>query len=335
MSAAATQPGASQSVRTLRPEWTPLTLHQVLRVDERKPGTEVPPLARTLLAVVGACVEIAQLLRRAGIDDVLGAVGTQNVQGEAQQKLDVIADEALLRALSRCDTVAVAGSEENAELQHFERSGPGGRHAVFFDPLDGSSNLDVCGTVGTIFSIFETTPNGALRPGTQQLAAGYVLYGPSTVLVFSTGQGVQQFVLEQSDGRFVQVATNVRIPEDGPLYSVNESNLSRAPEGWSRFVADCHAQGYVNRYSGAMIADVHRVLCKGGIFMYPPTPKAPDGKLRLMYEANPAAFLIEQAGGMAVANTARVLDIPPATLHQRVPLAIGSPAQVRALLACL
>ena len=330
---AASQPASSPSTRSLRPAGANASLEQVLQLDTRRPLPEVPALARTLLALANACVEIAQLLRRAGIDDILGAVGTHNVQGEAQQKLDVIADDLLMRALQACDSVAVAGSEENHELRHFPGRAPGPRHAVFFDPLDGSSNLDVCGTVGTIFSVFEAAVDGALLAGTHQLAAGYVLYGPSTVLVLTTGRGVRQFVLDGAG--FVQVGAELRIPHHGPLYSVNESNLSRAPAGWRAFVADCHAEGYVNRYSGAMIADVHRVLCKGGIFMYPPTPKAPNGKLRLMYEANPAAMLIEQAGGMAVANHDRVLDIAPDALHQRVPLAIGSPAQVQALLAKL
>ena len=329
-------PAASQSVSSPAPRAVrAITLREVLEgaAVGRRPAAN--PLARTLIAVVEACVEIATLLRRAGIEDILGAVGRQNVQGEAQQKLDVIADDALLRALRACDSVAVAGSEENDDLLYFARSGQATRHAVFFDPLDGSSNLDVCGTVGTIFSVFEATADGSLRPGTRQLAAGYVLYGPSTVLVLTAGQGVQQFVLEPDTGNFVLVSAALRIPADGPLYSVNETNLAQAPDGWRRFVHDCHAQGYVNRYSGAMIADVHRVLCKGGIFMYPPTPKTPNGKLRLMYEANPAAMLVEQAGGMAVSNTARVLDLVPAALHQRVPLAIGSPTQVQALLAKL
>ena len=332
---AASQPVSNKSLRALGPAPRPATIEAVLATESAGAHPLAGQLSRTLLAVVEACVEIATLLRRAGIEDILGAVGRQNIQGEAQQKLDVIADDALLRALRACDSVAIAGSEENDDLLQFPRAGHAPRHAVFFDPLDGSSNLDVCGTVGTIFSVFEATADGALLPGSRQLAAGYVLYGPSTVLVLTIGQGVRQFVLEPGSGDFVQVASALRIPEDGPLYSVNETNLAQAPEGWRRFVDDCHAQGYVNRYSGSMIADVHRVLCKGGIFMYPPTPKSPNGKLRLMYEANPAAMLIEQAGGMAVANLARVLDLAPEALHQRVPLAIGSPAQVRALMARL
>ena len=330
MSAAAQHPGAIPSVVPLRPSRSALTLQQHCQLEGFRPAAGLP---RLLLAIAEACAALARQLRRAGIDDVLGAVGTENVQGEQQQKLDVIADRLLLDALGRCESVTVVGSEENAELLQFRRDGQGPHYAVFFDPLDGSSNLDVCGTVGTIFSIFEAPTGDALLPGSRQVAAGYALYGPSTVLVLSTGQGVQQFVLDEASGSFLRVQAQLRIPESGSLYAVNESNLASFPEGFRRFVDECRTNGFTSRYAGAMIADVHRVLTQGGIFLYPPTAKSPNGKLRLMYEANPAAFLIEQAGGLATTGQQPVLDVAPASLHQRVPLALGSPAQVQALLA--
>ncbi len=279
---------------------------------------------------------IADKVRRARLENVLGSLGTENVQGEAQQKLDVIANEVLLRTLGGRDGVAIVASEENEEPVII-RDDPSGerRYCVLFDPLDGSSNLDVCGGVGTIFSILRhdrrasRAQDSLLQPGSQQVAAGYVLYGPSTVFVLTIGHGVAMFVLDPSVGAFMRVEQGIRIPAAAKSYSVNEGNRRSFPEGYQRYLDWAQEQGYSSRYVGAMVADLHRILLKGGVFMYPPTKKSPNGKLRLMYEANPMAFIIEQAGGKAiVAPERRVMDVQPNDIHQRTPIVIGSAEEV-------
>ncbi|MEO8465533.1 MAG: class 1 fructose-bisphosphatase [Gammaproteobacteria bacterium] len=279
---------------------------------------------------------IAAHVRRARLDDVLGSAGSENVQGEQQQKLDVIANEILLRTLSGRDGVAIVASEENEEPVIL-RTALGGeqKYCVLFDPLDGSSNLDVCGGVGTIFSILRqdrrsTRPEDSLlQPGARQIAAGYVLYGPSTVFALTIGRGVDLFVLDPAYGAFMRVEQNVRIPVASKSYSLNEGNRLTFPEGYQRYLDWAQSQSYSSRYAGAMVADVHRILLKGGVFMYPPTKKAANGKLRLMYEANPMAMLVEQAGGKAFsAPGSRILDTQPTDIHQRTPVIIGSPDEV-------
>ena len=283
---------------------------------------------------------IANHVRRARLDDVLGSVGNENIQGEQQQKLDVIANEVLLRTLGKREGVAVVASEENEEPVMLRQVGEG-KYCVLFDPLDGSSNLDVCGGVGTIFSILRYdnpahSENGWLQAGAKQVAAGYVLYGSSTVLVMSIGLGVDMFVLDPAIGAFVRVAEQLKIPHSNKSYSLNEGNRLTFPAGYNNYLDWAQANGYSSRYVGAMVADVHRILLKGGVFMYPPTQKAPKGKLRLMYEANPMAMLIEQAGGKAMATPEqRILDITPTAIHQRVPVILGSPNEVDHVLAHL
>lgn len=279
---------------------------------------------------------IAEKLRRARLENVLGSAGAENVQGEQQQKLDVIANDVLLRTLGGREGVAIVASEENEEPVILRSVSEGERrYCVLFDPLDGSSNLDVCGGVGTIFSILRYEPQAGspqvalLQPGSQQVAAGYVLYGSSTVFALTLGQGVDLFVLDTGIGAFLRVERGVRIPRTGKSYSVNEGNRKSFPEGYQRYLDWAQEHGYSSRYAGAMVADVHRILLKGGVFLYPPTRKAPEGKLRLMYEANPMAMLIEQAGGKALAGPGqRLLDIPPQKIHQRTPVCIGSPEEV-------
>jgi fructose-1,6-bisphosphatase I len=285
---------------------------------------------------------IADKVRRARLENVLGSVGTENIQGEVQQKLDVIANEVLLRTLGGREGVAIVASEENEEpvILREDRQGIP-RYCVLFDPLDGSSNLDVCGGVGTIFSILAY--DGALRAqdsllqaGARQIAAGYVLYGSSTVFVLSLGQGVDMFVLDPSIGAFMRVETKLRIPSGNKTYSVNEGNRKTFPEGYRRYLDWAQSNGYSSRYAGAMVADVHRILLKGGVFLYPPTAKSPQGKLRLMYEANPMAMIVEQAGGKTVAAPGqRILDIQPTAIHQRTPVILGAADQVDAVLAHL
>ncbi len=286
---------------------------------------------------------IADKVRRARLENVLGSVGSENVQGEQQQKLDVIANEVLLRTLGGRQGVAIVASEENEEPVIL-RDDPTGerRYCVLFDPLDGSSNLDVCGGVGTIFSILRhdrratRAQDSLLQAGSQQVAAGYVLYGPSTVFVLSIGQGVDMFVLDPAIGAFLRVEQGIRIPAASKNYSLNEGNRLGFPDGYQRYLDWAQRNGYSGRYVGAMVADVHRILLKGGVFMYPPTKKAPNGKLRLMYEANPMSMLIEQAGGKALAAPGqRILDVPPTDIHQRTPIVLGSPDEVDHVMARL
>ncbi|MFT3906988.1 MAG: class 1 fructose-bisphosphatase [Steroidobacteraceae bacterium] len=286
---------------------------------------------------------IASKVRRARLDDVLGAVGTDNVQGEQQQKLDIIANEVLLRTLAGREGVAIVASEENEEPVILSKSGSGKRrYCVLFDPLDGSSNLDVCGGVGTIFSILRyegsamKPEDSLLQPGARQVAAGYVLYGSSSVFVMTLGNGVDMFVLDPSVGAFVLTGEKLRIPDKARSYSTNEGNRKSFPEGYRNYLDWAQDNGYSSRYVGAMVADVHRILLKGGVFMYPPTAKSPEGKLRLMYEANPIAMLIEQAGGKAYAAPGqRILDVNPSGIHQRTPVVLGSAQEVDQVLAHL
>jgi fructose-1,6-bisphosphatase I len=287
---------------------------------------------------------IAAHVRRARLDDVLGTVGNQNVQGEQQQKLDVIANEILLRTLGGREGVAIVASEENEEpvILRSDNDSTERKYCVLFDPLDGSSNLDVCGSVGTIFSILRqdrrlsNPADSLLQPGAQQVAAGYVLYGSSTVFVLTIGLGVDMFVLDPAYGAFIRVAQGVKVPAKNKCYSLNEGNRRTFPEGYQRYLSWAQGEAYSSRYVGAMVADVHRILLQGGVFMYPPTQKAPNGKLRLMYEANPMAMLIEQAGGKALAAPdTRILDVQPRDIHQRTPVIIGSADEVDAVVAHL
>jgi len=279
---------------------------------------------------------IADKVRRARLENVLGTVGSENVQGEQQQKLDVIANEVLLGTLGGREGVAIVASEENEEPVILRNQQDGERrYCVLFDPLDGSSNLDICGSVGTIFSILrqdrraKEAQNSLLQPGSQQVAAGYVLYGSSTVFVLTVGHGVDMFVLDPSVGAFMLVERGLKTPTANKSYSVNEGNRRTFPEGYQRYLDWAQERTYSSRYVGAMVADVHRILLKGGVFMYPPTKKAPSGKLRLMYEANPMAMLIEQAGGKALAAPGqRILDVQPNAIHQRVPVILGSAEEV-------
>jgi fructose-1,6-bisphosphatase I len=279
---------------------------------------------------------IADKVRRARLENVLGSVGRENVQGEVQQKLDVLANEVLLGTLQGREGVAIVASEENEEpvILRDEQQGVR-RYCVLFDPLDGSSNLDICGAVGTIFSILAheggavSGRDALLQPGVKQVAAGYVLYGSSTVFVLTFGKGVDMFVLDPSVGAFMRVERGLRIPSGNKTYSVNEGNRKSFPQGYRDYLDWAQDHGYSSRYAGAMVADVHRILLKGGVFFYPPTEKSPEGKLRLMYEANPMAMLIEQAGGKCLAAPGRrILEIHPTAIHQRTPVILGAADEV-------
>jgi len=336
---------ANQSTSAILPvEGGPnvMTLQSYILTEERKHPGASGTFSWILSALAISTKMISAKLRRARLEDILGALDTDNVQGERQQKLDVISNEILLRCLGTRSGVAIVASEENEEPMILRTEfGDERPYCVLFDPLDGSSNIDVCGGVGTIFSILRHHVHGTnidasiLQRGTEQVAAGYILYGSSTVLVLTTGNGVHMFVLDPSIGAFMLVEENLRIPQRGRIYSLNEGNRLSFPDGYQRYLAWAQQNGYSLRYAGAMVADVHRTLLKGGVFLYPPTAKAPNGKLRLMYEANPMSMIIEQAGGRSTTGTQRILEIEPTTLHQRTSVVMGSSDEVEAVLSHL
>lgn len=294
-----------------------------------------------LLSGITLATKIIQAqVRRAGLVDVLGEHGEVNVQGEIQQKLDVIANEAIVQALTSRASVGVLASEENEEAMIVHQGDKEAKYAVVFDPLDGSSNIDVNVSVGTTFSILRRPDDASsdnseawvLQPGSEQVAAGYVVYGSSTILVYSVGHGVHGFTLDPAIGAYVLSHPNMTMPERGKYYSVNEANADSFPEKYNRYLAGLrsgeYGRKYSSRYIGSMVADFHRTLLKGGVFLYPPTEDNAEGKLRLLYEANPVAFLAEQAGGVALDGEKRILDIAPDSIHQRVPLVVGSKAEM-------
>lgn len=299
-----------------------------------------------LSGITLAAKMIEAKIRAAGLSDIYGAYGAENVQGEQQQKLDVYANQAMLHCLGLRDSVAALVSEEDAEPVTFNRDPETGKYIIVFDPLDGSSNIDVNVNVGTIFSVLRRLPpehgtleDSLLQPGTRQVAAGYVLYGPSTVLVYTTGHGVHSFTLDNSIGAFVLSGERLQMPEQGSYYSANEAVSAGWPEAYRSFLDDVRAgslgREYSARYIGSLVADFHRTLLKGGVFLYPPTLKAPAGKLRLLYEANPLSMLAEQAGGLATDGTRRVLELRPEAIHQRTPFCFGSRREMEALAAAV
>ncbi len=268
-------------------------------------------------------------INKAGLINIVGAIGSQNVQGEEQQKLDVLANIRFIRALTKGGEASVIISEEDEEYTDLENNG---KYMIAIDPLDGSSNIDVNVSIGTIFSIYRrVNPPGSraqlddvLQPGREQVAAGYLLYGSSTMLVYTTGHGVNGFTYEPSLGEYFLSHPNMIIPEDGSIYSINDGSFDSFPAPVRQYIGICRERRYSARYIGSLVADFHRNLLKGGVYLYPSTASNPRGKLRLMYECNALAFIIEQAGGKASTGTERILDLEPEDLHQRVPLVIGS-----------
>ena len=301
---------------------------------------------RLLMAIVVAAKVVQRDVAKAGLVDVLGRAGRVNIQGEEVQKLDNLANDTLKRLLFSSGEVCGLVSEEESDLLETPRQLKRGQYLVEFDPLDGSSNIDANVSIGTIFSIYRriTSPDkdvslaDALQPGAHQVAAGYVIYGSSCMLVYSTGNGVHGFTLDPSVGEFILSHPNIRIPRKGHIYSVNEANYAYWDAGtqayinWLKSLESGHVKPYTSRYIGSLVADFHRNLIYGGIFLYPADnrdPLKPKGKLRLMVEANPMSFIAEQAGGLACGGTERILDIQPESIHQRVPLIVGSPEDVR------
>jgi len=316
-----------------------LTVQQHVMREQRRFPNATGEFSWLFSGLTLATKMIAARVRRAGLSDILGSAGETNVQGEVQQKLDVYANETLIESLSWKEMIGLIASEENDRLTAVHYGSPGAKYAVVFDPLDGSSNIDVNVSVGTIFSILRCPDGGAndpaqwvLQPGRKQVAAGYVLYGSSTMLVYSSGNGVHGFTLDPSIGAYLLSHENMKMPVKGPYYSVNEAYRDSFPSPYPEYLDTLRRGGlgtkYGMRYIGSLVADFHRTLLKGGVFLYPPTADALGGKLRLMYEANPIAFLAEQAGGMATDGRRPILDIVPEGVHQRTPLVVGSRAEL-------
>ncbi len=321
------------------------TLEQFIIEQEDRFEHSTGAFSRLLRDLSVAAKIVNRDIRRAGLLDIFGATGEINVQGEVQQKLDLLAHEEFVQALRRGGECCLIGSEEHAEgIPINIRSESEGKYIVLLDPLDGSSNIDVNVSVGTIFSIFrlpegvepeEVSVEAALQPGLNQVAAGYVIYGSSTMLVYTTSDGVYGFTLEPSIGEFLLSHPRMKIPRAGRLYSINEGNFLSFDDGVKRYIKWMQREDvnprrpFSTRYIGSFVADFHRNLLKGGIFMYPATAKNPNGKLRLMYEANPLALIVEQAGGMATDGHGRILEKQPTDLHERTPLYIGSEVMVQ------
>lgn len=296
-------------------------------------------LSRLLRDIGIAAKVISREVNKAGLTQILGDHGSVNVQGEDVKKLDVIGNEMFIEALSRGGEVCVLASEEEDSIVPLKGTfSKNGKYVVCIDPLDGSSNIDVNVSIGTIFSVYrritepgtEATLTDVLQAGNKLVAAGYVIYGSSTMLVYSTGKGVNGFTLDPSIGEFCLSHPDIKTPKDGKIYSINEGNAAEFPEGVKQYLSwvkendKATARPYSARYIGSMVADFHRNLLKGGVFIYPPTAKAPKGKLRLMFECIPMSFIAEQAGGKSTTGKERILDIEPNELHQRVPVIMGS-----------
>ena len=314
-------------------------------VEQQRVHGHIPSELRLLLEVVArACKRIAQAVNKGELGEVMGTAGTENVQGEAQKKLDIIANETLIEANEWGGHLAAMASEEMEGIYVVPNRYPQGEYLLMFDPLDGSSNIDVNVSIGTIFSVLKK-PEGHpgvhdedfLQPGRCQVAAGYCIYGPQTTLVLTVGDGVAMFTLDREQGSFVLIRENVQIPEDTREFAINMSNMRHWDAPVRRYIDECLAgkegirgKDFNMRWVASMVADVHRILSRGGIFMYPWDKREPNkpGKLRLMYEANPMGWLVEQAGGAATNGKQRILDIQPTQLHERVSVILGSKNEV-------
>ena len=309
---------------------------------------DFPEASGELTSLLGAIRLASKIVNReinkAGIADIIGATGVENIQGETQQKLDLYANDVFKSALEARGEVCGVASEEEDDFVSFDSDrGINSKYVVLMDPLDGSTNIDVNVSVGTIFSIYKriskvgtpVTIDDFLQPGIKQVAAGYVIYGSSTMLVYTTGNGVHGFTCDPSLGVFYLSHENMQTPKTGNCYSINEGNYLKFPLGVKKYIKWCQEiepednRPYTSRYIGSLVADFHRNLLKGGIFIYPSTAQAPNGKLRLLYESNPIAFLAEQSGGRATDGFQRIMEINPTELHQRVPFFCGSTDMVK------
>ena len=326
----------------MSPQRISLTRHLV---EKQRVDGHIPSQLRLLLEVVArACKSISHAVNKGALGGVLGSAGSENVQGEVQKKLDIIANEVLIEANEWGGHLAAMASEEMDAIHVVPNRYPKGEYLLLFDPLDGSSNIDVNVSIGTIFSVLKM-PEGDrgveeqdfLQPGRQQVAAGYCVYGPQTTLVLTVGDGVSMFTLDREQGSFVLIEENVRIPEDTKEFAINMSNMRHWDAPVRRYIDEClqgkegpRGKDFNMRWIASMVADVHRIMTRGGIFMYPWDKREPNkpGKLRLMYEANPMGWLVEQAGGSATNGHQRVLDVVPRQLHERVSVILGSKNEV-------
>ena len=326
-----------------------ISLTQYLIEQQRQHG-HIPQELRLLIEVVArACKRIAISVNKGALGDVLGTAGSENVQGEVQKKLDIIANEVLIEANEWGGHLAAMASEEMEDIYAVPNRFPQGEYLLLFDPLDGSSNIDVNVSIGTIFSVLRKVNNSRgvsaedfLQPGKQQACAGYCVYGPQTTLVLTLGNGVVMFTLDREQGSFVMTNDEVKIPEDTREFAVNMSNQRHWAPPMQRYIDECLAgvegprgKDFNMRWIASMVADVHRILTRGGVFMYPWDKREPEkaGKLRLMYEANPMAFLVEQAGGACTNAKERIMDLLPTKLHERVSVVLGSKNEVERITA--
>ena len=323
---------------------TKISLTRYLVEQQRSDG-HIPPELRLLIEVVArACKSISQAVNKGALGDVMGSAGSENVQGEVQKKLDIIANEVLIEANEWGGHLAAMASEEMDSIYVVPNRYPQGEYLLMFDPLDGSSNIDVNVSIGTIFSVLKkpegehgVQENDFLQAGNRQVAAGYCVYGPQTTLVLTVGDGVAMFTLDREQGSFVLTEENVTIPQDTQEFAINMSNMRHWDEPVKRYIDECLAgkegvrgKNFNMRWVASMVADVHRILTRGGVFLYPWDKREPEkaGKLRLLYEANPMSWLIEQAGGAATNGRQRILDIEPTKLHERVSVILGSKNEV-------
>ena len=319
-----------------------ISLTQYLVEKQREKGL-IPAELRLLLEVVArACKRISYAVGKGALADVLGEAGSENVQGESQKKLDVIANETLLEANLWGGHLAAMASEEMEEPYQIPNEYPKGRYLLLFDPLDGSSNIDVNVSIGTIFSILECPPDvtdpdesSFLQPGAKQVAAGFAVYGPSTLMVLTVGHGTVGFTLDREVGTWVLTQPRIEIPVSTKEFAINMSNARNWPAPVTRYIDECVAgkdgprgKDFNMRWVASMVADVYRILTRGGIFMYPADTRHKEGRLRLLYEANPMAFIVEQAGGAASTGTQRIMDVQPGKLHQRIGVVLGSTEEV-------
>jgi fructose-1,6-bisphosphatase I len=315
-----------------------MDLNSFILEQERLCPNATGSLSRALVAIESATKVIASHVRMAGLADILGMAGKKNIQGEEVQKLDELSNNLLIQYLSQSGEFFALASEELDE-PIFPEEGKDAKYVIAFDPLDGSSNIDVNISIGTIFSIHRRVNSDVsdfLQEGYKQVAAGYVIYGSSTMLVLSTGNGVHGFTLDPAVGMYLLSHPNMKIPEKGKIYSINESNDKKwIDEGLKEYIESLKDEGYTSRYIGSMVADVHRTLIKGGIFAYPADVKNKNGKLRLLYEAAPMAFLTVQAGGIATTGKEDILNIKPTDIHQRAPVFLGGKYEMEKLKSML
>ncbi|MGA1845716.1 class 1 fructose-bisphosphatase [Deferribacter abyssi] len=318
------------------------SLGRFLIEEQRKYPEATGDFTIILEQIAFAAKIISREVNKAGLINILGKTDSVNVHGEEQQKLDVYANNKMIQALDHIGKVCAMASEEVDEVIHVPQKYPKGKYVVVFDPLDGSSNIDVNISIGTIFGIYKKVHDGDdgcekdfLQKGRKLVGAGYVIYGSSTMFVYSTGNGVNGFTLDPSVGEFLLSHPNIKIPEYGKIYSINEANYHRWDDRvrkYVEYIKNFKDRQYTSRYIGSLVADFHRNLLKGGVFLYPGDSKNPKGKLRLLYEANPLAYIIEQAGGLATDGKEMILDIQPENLHQKTPLIIGSEWEVETFL---